>query len=300
MEEPIKIMLRTSNIRHLFFILRTYLFTYLFIYLSIGFILISCSSNVPIAIEKQDGGPAEEIDLSQVKDAVPKQETWARYGNHSPYYVLGSTYEVMDSNKDFQQDGIASWYGTKFHGELTSTREAYDMYAMTAAHKTLPLPSYVRVTNLENQKQIVVRVNDRGPFKEGRIIDLSYAAAHKLDMHEKGTAKVHIEVLPPFISKPEIALETQDSTVVFREIDFPKHKINYLQIGVFTNETTANELQLSLVRSIANNVIVLKQQNGQTMLYKVRIGPIESYTDLVSIQEVLIKRNLPHYYLVSE
>jgi len=231
---------------------------------------------------------------------VPKEEVWARYGNHTPYFVLGETYEVLNSNANFKQDGIASWYGTKFHGELTSTREPYDMYAMTAAHKTLPLPSYVLVTNLENQKQIVVKVNDRGPFVEGRIIDLSYAAAHKLEMHKKGTAQVHIEVLPPFLSKPEKPTHSQNSKVVLSELDFPKNKTNYLQIGVFSNENAANDLQLSLVRNISNNVIVKKQQASGTTLYKVRIGPIKTYSALVSIQEELIKRNLPHYYLVSE
>ena len=268
-------------------------------YLS-ALVLLDACSNTQITIEEQDGGPTEHIDLSQIQNAVPKEEPWARYGNHSPYYVLGGTYEVMNTNQDFKQEGIASWYGTKFHGELTSMREPYDMYAMTAAHKTLPLPSYVLVTNLENQKQIVVRVNDRGPFVDGRIIDLSYAAAHKIDMHEKGTAQVHIEVLPPFLSKPEKIVETQASKVVLSELDFPKNKTNYLQVGVYTNENTANELQASLVRSISNNILVIKQQSGKVTLYKVRIGPIQTYAALEAVQDVLIKRNLPHYYLVSE
>ena len=150
-----------------------------------------------------DGGPTEPIDLSQVKNAEPKKESLSRYGNHSPYYVYDKKYEVLTSNENFQEEGIASWYGTKFHGELTSSKEAYDMYAMTGAHKTLPLPSYVKVENLENGKEIIVRVNDRGPFKEGRIIDLSYAAAHKIEMHEKGTAAVRITVLPPFLKKED-------------------------------------------------------------------------------------------------
>src|SRR5690606_35089786 len=143
---------------------------------------------------------------------------------------------------------------------------------MTAAHKTLPLPSYVRVTNLENQKQVVVRVNDRGPFKEGRIIDLSYAAAHRIDMHEKGTARVRIETLTPFMAKPE-ANSPVRSKVVLSELDYPKNKTNYLQIGVFANEQSANDLQLSLVRSIDNNIAVYRESMGSTMLFKVRIGP---------------------------
>lgn len=279
---------------------KSFLFFSIFLNALFILLILAACSNTQITLEKQDGAPTEAVDLSQVKDAVPKEEPWARYGNHSPYFVLGGTYEVMTTNESFKQEGIASWYGTKFHGELTSMREPYDMYAMTAAHKTLPLPSYVLVTNLENKKQIVVRVNDRGPFKDGRIIDLSYAAAHKIDMHEKGTAQVHIEVLPPFLNKPEKIVERQASKVVLSELDFPKNKTNYLQIGVFSNENTANELQLSLVRSIPNNVLVLKQQNGKTTLYKVRIGPIKTYAALEAVQDVLIKRNLPHFYLVSE
>ena len=264
------------------------------------FLVLNTCSKTQISIEEKDGGPTEDIDLSHIANAVPKAEDWARYGNHSPYYVLGGTYHVMDSNQNFEQEGIASWYGTKFHGALTSTREAYDMYGMTAAHKTLPLPSYVQVTNLENQKQIIVKVNDRGPFVGDRIIDLSYAAAHKIDMHKQGTAKVHIKVLPPFLSKPTLQAPQQNSRYVRNEYDFPKDKTNYLQIGVFSIEETAKALQLSLVSHINNNILIINEQNTGTTLYKVRIGPIKNFDELESIQEVLIKRNLPHYFLISK
>ncbi len=264
----------------------------------ITFFISSCAVNTTPP-EEVDGGPTEDIDLSDVPDAVPQKENWARYGNHTPYYVFGKEYHVMEGNSNFEQTGIASWYGTKFHGALTSTRESYDMYKMTAAHKTLPLPSYVLVTNLENQQQVLVKVNDRGPFVGERIIDLSYAAAHRINMHEKGTAQVHIKVLPPFLSKPEPVQKTK-SQVVLKESDFPKGKNNYLQIGVYSNEDTANNLQLSLVKDIPNNVLVIKDSlNGRT-LYKVRIGPILDYPSLQQVQTALIKRNLPHYYLISE
>lgn len=273
-------------------------------YWAIAFLLYalaSCATQHATTPEEEiDSGPTDNVDLSQVLDAVPKQEVWARYGNHTPYFVLGETYEVMESNENFKQDGIASWYGTKFHGELTSTRDLYDMYEMTAAHKTLPLPSYVLVTNTENQKQVVVLVNDRGPFKEGRIIDLSYAAAHRIDMHEQGTAQVRIEVLPPFIHKPIKPQKDKHGHVVIREVDFPKGKTNYLQIGVYANQITANELQSSLVRDISKDIIVLKSDIGARALYKVRIGPIEDYANLKTIQAVLKERNLPHHYLISE
>ena len=131
-----------------------------------------------------DRPPPVAVDVSNIPEPVPRREPRARWGNRPTYTVLGRTYRVMESAEGFVERGIASWYGYKFHGRHTSSRERYDMCAFTAAHKTLPLPSYVRVTNLENGRSVVVRVNDRGPFHEGRIIDLSYAAATRLDMKQ--------------------------------------------------------------------------------------------------------------------
>ncbi len=128
-------------------------------------------------------------------DAVPRDEPKSRYGNNPHYEVFGKRYRVMESSSGYTERGVASWYGRKFHGRLTSSREPYDMYAMTAAHKSLPLPTYVRVRNLSNNKSIVVRVNDRGPFVHNRIIDLSYAAALKLDMIENGTSLVEVSAI---------------------------------------------------------------------------------------------------------
>jgi len=128
-------------------------------------------------------------------DAVPRKEPRSRYGNPSSYEVFGVRYEVLQTSYGFKERGVASWYGKKFHGRKTSSQEPYNMYAMTAAHKTLPLPTYVRVRNLQNNKSIVVRVNDRGPFVDNRIIDLSYSAAIKLDMIGSGTGLVEITAL---------------------------------------------------------------------------------------------------------
>ncbi|MFZ7095931.1 septal ring lytic transglycosylase RlpA family protein [Luteimonas dalianensis] len=134
-------------------------------------------------------------------DAIPEPEVVdeprSRYGNRSPYTVLGKRYSVMDDPAGFTEQGIASYYGNKFHGRRTSNMEVYDMYAFTAAHKSLPLPSFARVTNLANGRSVVVRVNDRGPFHEGRVVDLSWAAAVKLDMHRQGTAQVEVRALSP-------------------------------------------------------------------------------------------------------
>ncbi|MCU4675441.1 septal ring lytic transglycosylase RlpA family protein [Catenovulum sp. 2E275] len=127
-------------------------------------------------------------------DPTPIYEVPSRGGNKD-YQVLGKHYKVLKTSEGFSEEGVASWYGKKFHGHLTSNGETYDMFAMSAAHKTLPLPTYVKVTNLANNKQAIVRVNDRGPFHDGRIIDLSYAAAFKLGVTKSGTAKVKIEAL---------------------------------------------------------------------------------------------------------
>ena len=126
---------------------------------------------------------------------IPKVEEYSKYGNPKSYKVFGKKYYTKKTHIGYSEEGIASWYGKKFHGRLTSTREIYNMYKLTAAHKSLPIPCYAKVTNLSNNKSIVVRINDRGPFKKGRIIDLSYAAAKKLGIVSKGIARVHVEAI---------------------------------------------------------------------------------------------------------
>ena len=139
-------------------------------------------------------------------DAQPRQEYKSRQGNPAFYDEFGVRYRVLQTSKDYVQRGIASWYGHPFHGRTTSTGETYDMYAMTAAHKTLPLPTYVRVTDLDTGNRVVVRVNDRGPFVEGRVIDLSYIAAVKLGIADRGTARVEVRALdPPAVDPPPTA-----------------------------------------------------------------------------------------------
>ncbi|WP_354624412.1 septal ring lytic transglycosylase RlpA family protein [Psychromonas sp. MME2] len=172
--------------------MRRFNFTILLIALSS--LLISCSSSNNRYKIKDDHKPAEIPPLAHVEDATPRYEPYSRGGN-SDYTVRGIKYKVLKNISEFNESGKASWYGKKFHGHLTSNGERYNMFAMSAAHKNLPLPSYVKVTNLKNNKQVIVRVNDRGPFHEGRIIDLSYAAADKLDMLNAGTADVAITLL---------------------------------------------------------------------------------------------------------
>jgi rare lipoprotein A len=147
--------------------------------------------------QDKDSAPASkrDVDYLSIPDAVPKAEPRGKYGNKSPYTVNGRTYRVLADARGYSAEGGASWYGEKFHGHRTSSFEPYDMYAMTAAHTTLPIPSYVRVTNLGNGRSVIVRVNDRGPFHRGRIIDLSWAAAQKLGYANVGTARVRVEVV---------------------------------------------------------------------------------------------------------
>jgi rare lipoprotein A len=173
--------------------------------LALAGVLSGCSSAPhakapPAAVQippRSASPPAPPAHLLDVPDAVPRSEPRAIYGNPPSYEVFGKRYYVMASSVGYVERGVASWYGPGFHKELTSVREPYDMYGMTAAHKTLPLPAYVRVTNLQNGRSCVVRVNDRGPFVGNRIIDLSYTAAAKLDMLRDGTAMVEVRALQP-------------------------------------------------------------------------------------------------------
>lgn len=154
-------------------------------------LLASCGGN-----RTKDSGPGGSASIPDMPgNAIPRPEARSRYGNGPNYEVLGKHYTVMQSGAGYSERGVASWYGKKFHGRLTSNRETYDMYLMTAAHKSLPLPTFVRVRNLRNNKSIVVRVNDRGPFVHNRIIDLSYAAALKLDMVRDGTSLVEVTAI---------------------------------------------------------------------------------------------------------
>ena len=140
---------------------------------------------------------ADGLDFDAIPDAIPREEFKSRSGNPETYVIDGVTYRVMDTSAGYREEGMASWYGGYFHGRRTSSGDVYDMYQMTAAHKSLPLPTYVRVTNLANGRSVVLRVNDRGPFVDDRIIDLSYTAATKLGMAEQGTARVEVVALDP-------------------------------------------------------------------------------------------------------
>ena len=230
-----------------------------------------------------DGSPENiSIDISAIPDAVPRYEPWSASVNPESYVVLGETYHVLPSNKGYRQQGIASWYGTKFHQKNTATGEVYDMWSMTAAHKTLPIPSYVQVTNLDNQRSIIVRVNDRGPFHAHRIIDLSFAAAAKLGLAKAGTGFVDVVAIQPGDIKSTTAVAAK--------------KI-YYQIGAFATQENAVLLQQKLIEAQLTNNRIVTEDELETKLFKVQIGPITSVTeaDIISVKLTEIGIESGHY-----
>jgi rare lipoprotein A len=254
--------------------------------------------------QDRDGGPdAPPIDVSKIPEPVPKVEPRARYGNKDPYSVLGKTYTLLPDASGYVERGIASWYGNKFHGYLTSSFEPYDMYAFSAAHKTLPLPSYARVTNLENGRSVIVRINDRGPFHENRLIDLSYAAAVKLGVWPKGTGLVEVRAIDP--TRPELppsrtaaapaparvpatravaALPSPVSAAVASPAPSPPvapadaPRI-YLQLGAFGERGNAERVVADAKRAGIDRVGIDSVAVAGRTMHRVRVGPLSDVED---------------------
>ncbi|MGD8292537.1 MAG: septal ring lytic transglycosylase RlpA family protein [Desulfobacterales bacterium] len=213
-------------------------------------------------------------------------------GHPKPYKVFGKWYQPLPDSEGFRQQGIASWYGKDFHGKKTSNGEIYDMYAMTAAHKTLPLGTYVRVRNLENNRELEVRVNDRGPFVRGRIIDLSYAAANELGLVGPGTAKVEIFAL----GTPSSTDSGADRTFV--QNDYFSGNFTF-QVGAFVNRENAERLKRKLDEQYKNAHITVYDR-GDQVFYRVRVGTFRTLEDAVVNETVLIQNGYPHAFLVAE
>ncbi len=239
--------------------------------------LSACTLGVPI------GTRTNTSNAGAIK--VPPKTTRSKLGNPSSYVVFGKRYYVMDNAIGFVQRGIASWYGKKFHGRKTSSGEVYNMNAMTAAHKTLPLPSYVRVVNIKNGRSIVVKVNDRGPFVGDRIIDLSFAAATKLGVTGPGTAEVEISVLSLPKSKKRPVVRTI-ALVEKGAKDVPL----FVQLGSFGNELNAQNLMRDLHDSNESTAKVYKLTNVQGAFYRVRLGPLYDIDEANSVVLRLIKK----------
>ena len=260
--------------------------------------LAGCGSNRP-----KDGPPRSgSTSIPDLPgDAIPRSEPRSKYGNGPVYEVFGERYTVLNSSAGYKERGVASWYGNKFHGKRTSNQEVYDMHAMTAAHKSLPLPSYVRVRNLQNNRSVVVRVNDRGPFVDNRIIDLSYSAARKLDMIKDGTSMVEVEA---------ISFDTPAGDRVVRQTTAqaappPTQRANvsnriFVQVGAFGSPENAQRRLGALRSSGIGNSFFLEDTSSNPTLYRVRIGPIKGVVQYDILVEELENLGINDPYLVTE
>jgi rare lipoprotein A len=263
-----------------------------------------------------DGAPSGTVDASNIPDAVPKAEPLSKYGNPNSYVVHGKRYYVLKNIRGYDKVGNASWYGTKFHGKYTSTREPYNMYSMTAASTTLPIPCYVRVTNLENGRAAIVKVNDRGPFRSSRLIDLSYAAAKKLGYTGKGTARVRvttIDVSSPTSEKTYYAQNNVDTVkypaqptisasskavVTPKPLQLAKDSV-YLQVGAFRTRSTAENVSKKITQLAGHFPVAVKEgQSSGAPVYKVHIGPLQNM-EQSQLAQLLAKNGFNKTMIVS-
>ena len=235
-------------------------------------------------VAQKDGAPANPQDVSDIPDAIPVVHQGAI--KNSSYQHEGIVYEPMLSANEYSEVGIASWYGTKFHGKQTANGEVYDLYGMTAAHKTLPLPSYVKVTNNNNGRSVVLRVNDRGPFVEDRIIDLSFAAAKKLGFAEAGITEVLVEGI--------------DVGAFAASHIEGEHQEVFLQMAAFSNYHNAQIMRRKLSASTDTPVKIVKQDREEGPLFRVRIGPVQTPDHMEQLLDTLEAGQFDAPYLVYE
>ena len=256
----------------------------------------------------QDRAPIDTIDIADIPEVVVEPLVRTMAGNRSPYTVLGMTYRVLPTEEGYNERGVASWYGEKFHGHKTSNGEVFDMYRASAAHKSLPIPSFLQVTNLANNRSIIVRVNDRGPFHGDRIVDLSYAAALKLGFADTGTARVQLEALVPSGAQLDSIASRQSSTtqeiisvanvgsVVVADV-----AMKYLQVGAFADLNTAREVSERL-KELTQRPVMINTVNSQSngVLHRVRIGPVNDPIEIRQITAGVVAANLGSPYTVTE
>jgi len=275
------------------------------------FFLSACSSSR--YQQKHDSTPTRLPNKAELTDATPRAEAHSRGGNKD-YKVFGKPYKVLATAQGFVQTGTASWYGKKFHGHLTSNGEIYDMYAMSAAHKNLPLPTYLKVTNTANDKSVIVRVNDRGPFHQSRIIDLSYSAAYKLDMLKTGTAQVKITAITDFdkrTNKPIVAATKQaqqvDKAIAIASIkpsNTPttpalSHIDNVMGITTPYIQVFATSKKQLAINTASQLKIQYKQKTSypeQQGIYRIQIGPINDLATLNALLLALKQNGYPNAY----
>lgn len=258
-------------------------------------LLAACAGPAPILSDADAPPLVEPPGLANLPDPVPRWEPARSAGNRSPYMVFGRTYYVMPTADGYAEEGLASWYGRKFHGRNTSNGERYDMFELTAAHKSLPLPTWLEVTNVANGRSTIVRVNDRGPFHDDRIIDLSYAAAVKLGFADHGVARVRLELIQPPRPLPATAaraepapasgLPADDGTV---ELATAPGSI-WLQAGAFGDPASAAALRIALLDVIGARPdgVGVRLEKGSDALTRVRIGPITDLAEADRLQALI-------------
>lgn len=277
-----------------------------------------------------DAYPEDPPDVSQIPDAVPRAEAPSRGGNRPVYEVWGKTYRVLPDARGYARQGTASWYGEKFHGYATSNGEIYDMYKMSAAHRSLPLPTYARVTSLDNGRSVIVRVNDRGPFHSDREIDLSYAAAARLDILDRGTGRVKVEAIDPVAwqaengnneanrtaatavqsaaaSTPRTAVTQADDSAATRSGEATEAAVRsepnpaddkapiYLQIAALGSADNAQALKSRLERELSQPVRVA---DGAGM-YRVQVGPLAHAGQVEPVRDELRRAGFEQAFIVN-
>lgn len=253
----------------------------------------------------QDRAPAGDFDASGLADAIPRYEPRRSAGNKSPYTVWGKQYRVMDNADGYVQEGTASWYGEKFHGHKTSNGEVFDMYAMSAAHKSLPIPSYARVTNLENGRSVIVRVNDRGPFHGDRLIDLSYAAAIKLGYQGQGTARVEVAAITVTqdgsMTVAGVPLNAAGSVAHRRTTaETDSARALFLQLGSFSHRAPAQMLAEQAEAVVASAVRVREVETASGRFHRVQVGPFASDGEALRTRQQLEARGFVESILLTD
>jgi rare lipoprotein A len=262
-----------------------------------------CSSTPRGGYYEDDGPHASPRDVSTVPDAVPRVEPRAASGN-KPYTVMGKSYVPVADARGYRERGVASWYGKKFHGRRTSSGEPYDMYAMTAAHRTLPLPSYVRVRNLNNGSSVVVRVNDRGPFLHNRLIDLSYAAASRLGIVGTGTGLVEVEAISPEAPVTQVATRAPVEIISSAQAApaARAEPVLYVQAGAFAQRDNAMALRQRLESAGLGPVFIASAtaEASGARIYRVRLGPVASVEAGDRLSEQLAAQGVVDAHLIVE
>lgn len=258
----------------------------------------------------QDRAPSGNFDASGLSDAKPVYEAPRRAGNKSPYTVWGKQYQVLGSNDGYVARGTASWYGEKFHGHKTSNGETFNMYSMSAAHKSLRIPGYARVTNLDNGRSVIVRVNDRGPFHGDRLIDLSYAAAKKLGYQSRGTARVEVSAITvrqdgsmslagkPFM--PGDAVNYPETQVVASGEMTTGGDALFVQLGSFSSRGPAEKLRDRAQAVVESPLRVRSIDTGSGRFHRVQVGPFSDETSARKAQNLLESRGFAQSIMLTD